>query len=119
MSTAATLNLAAVAAQGARIYREYDADYALRLLTAARTAYAAPEDNPIRYAPVEDAAGGGPYDDDVRDEFYWAAAELYVTTGERPYADAVLTSPLHTVDAFGPYAFDWAATAAPPASAWP
>jgi endoglucanase len=113
VSTAATLNLAAVAAQGARIFRGYDADYADRLLAAARTAYTAAGTNPIRYAPVEDTVGGGPYnDDDVRDEFYWAAAELYLTTGEQPYADAVLASPLHTADVFGPYAFDWAATAA-------
>ncbi|GIE82506.1 endoglucanase [Actinoplanes philippinensis] len=113
VSTAATLNLAAVAAQGARIFRKYDADYADRLLAAARTAFTAAGDNPIRYAPVEDTIGGGPYDDDdVRDEFYWAAAELYLTTGEQRYADAVLESPLHTADVFGPYAFDWAATAA-------
>ncbi|WP_328473312.1 glycoside hydrolase family 9 protein [Actinoplanes sp. NBC_00393] len=113
VSTAATLNLAAVAAQGSRIYRKYDADYADRLLAAARTAYAAAGDHPIRYAPVEDTIGGGPYnDDDVRDEFYWAAAELFLTTGEQRYADAVLTSPLHTEDVFGSYALDWAATAA-------
>jgi endoglucanase len=113
VSTAATLNLAAVAAQAARIYRKYDADYAERLLAAARTAYTAAETHPIRYAPVEDTVGGGPYnDDDVRDEFYWAAAELFLTTGEQRYADAVLASPLHTADVFGPYAFDWAATAA-------
>ncbi|GGN44214.1 endoglucanase [Actinoplanes campanulatus] len=113
ISTAATLNLAAVAAQGARIFRKYDADYAERLLAAARAAHTAAETNPIRYAPVEDTVGGGPYnDDDVRDEFYWAAAELFLTTGEHRYAEAVLTSPLHTEDVFGPYAFDWAATAA-------
>jgi endoglucanase len=113
VSTAATLNLAAVAARGARIFRGYDADYAERLLAAARTAYAAAGDNPIRYAPVEDAVGGGPYDDDdVRDEFYWAAAELFLSTGEQRYADAVTGSPVHTADVFGPYAFDWAATAA-------
>src|SRR6185436_6497652 len=41
VSTAATLNLAAVAAQAARIYRPYDAAFAKRALTAARTAYTA------------------------------------------------------------------------------
>jgi endoglucanase len=113
VSTAATLNLAAVAAQGARIFGKYDVEYAERLLAAARTAFTAAGANPIRYAPVEDTIGGGPYDDDdVRDEFYWAAAELYLTTGEQSYADAVLASPLHTADVFGPYAFDWGATAA-------
>ena len=33
-----------------------------------------------------DGTGGGAYDDDnVTDEFYWAAAELYITTGEKAY----------------------------------
>ncbi|WP_433788735.1 glycoside hydrolase family 9 protein [Actinoplanes sp. CA-252034] len=112
VSTAATLNLAAVAAQGARIFRKHDADYADRLLAAARTAFTAAGTHPVRYAPVEDTVGGGPYDDDdVRDELYWAAAELFLTTGGQEYADAVLASPLHTADVFGTYAFDWAATA--------
>src|SRR3954452_1198121 len=41
VSTAATLNLAAVAAQAARVYWRYDRAFAARALAAARTAYAA------------------------------------------------------------------------------
>jgi endoglucanase len=108
-STAATLNLAAVAAQGARIFERYDRAFSRRLLTAARTAYAAAQANPPLYAPVADgASGGGPYDDtNVTDEQYWAAAELYITTGERRYKDAVLGSSLHRADVFDPNGFDW------------
>jgi endoglucanase len=112
VSTAATLNLAATAAQAARIYRPFDRAFAARALAAARTAYAAAEANPERYASESDGIGGGTYADPiVTDDFYWAAAELYLTTGEKTYADAVTASPHHTADIFGPAAFDWAATA--------
>ncbi len=112
VSTAATLNLAAVAAQAARIYRPYDRAFAARALTAARTAYAAAQADPIALASAADGTGGGTYDDPtVTDEFYWAAAELYLTTGEKRYADAVTASPLNTAAVFADGAFDWASTA--------
>ena len=113
VSTAATLNLAATAAQAARVYRPYDAAFATRALLAARTAYAAAKANPALYASDSDGTGGGAYSDgNVTDEFYWAAAELFLTTGEKQYATDVLGSPLHTADVFGAGAFDWASTAA-------
>jgi endoglucanase len=114
VSTAATLNLAAAAAQAARIFRRYDRAFADRALAAAETAYEAAQANPVRYASDSDGIGGGAYGDTkVDDEFYWAAAELYLTTGEKAYRDAVVASPVHTADVFtaGNGAFDWAATA--------
>ena len=112
-STAATLNLAAAAAQGARLFERYDHAYARRLLAAARTAYAAAKANPTLYAPSADGTGGGAYaDSDATDEFYWAAAELYLTTGERTYRADVLGSPLHTANVFDPGGFYWGSTAA-------
>ena len=113
-STAATLNLAAVAAQGARIFRSYDPAFAGRLLDAARTAWSAALANPPLYAPAADgASGGGPYDDsNITDETYWAAAELYITTGERQFKNAVLASPLHQADVFDVNGFDWGHVAA-------
>src|SRR6185437_2059860 len=97
VSTAATLNLAAVAAQAVRIYCKYDPALAARALAAARTAYAAAKANPALYAPASDGNGGGAYNDDnVTDEFYWAAAELFLTTGEKQFADDVLASPSHS-----------------------
>ena len=114
VSTAATLNLAATAAQAARLYRRYDRAFAAEALAAARTAYAAALAEPDRYAPESDGVGGGAYNDSkVDDDFYWAAAELYLSTGEKQYADDVLASPVHTADIFGAGgAFDWASTAA-------
>ncbi|MGY1582204.1 glycoside hydrolase family 9 protein [Streptomyces sp. MN13] len=112
-TTAATLNLAAVAAQAARLYKPYDAEFAARALAAAREAWAAAEAHPAVYADENDGIGGGAYPDRaVDDEFYWAAAELYLTTGEQRFADFVRTSPVHTADIFGPLGFDWARTAA-------
>jgi endoglucanase len=99
-STAATLNLAATAAQAARVYAPYDPAFAARNLAAARTAYAAALAHPKMYASDDDGNGGGAYSDrDVSDEFYWAAAELYLTTGEQRYADAVLASHYQTANA--------------------
>ncbi|WP_216327616.1 glycoside hydrolase family 9 protein [Deinococcus aestuarii] len=94
-STAATLNLAASAAQCARVFRGVDDAYARRCLQAARRAWQAAERNPQVYA-YDNFSGGGAYDDtDVRDEFYWAAAELYTTTGEGSYLSALKASPLY------------------------
>ncbi|KND42649.1 MULTISPECIES: glycoside hydrolase family 9 protein [Streptomyces] len=112
-STAATLNLAATAAQAARLYRPYDRAFATKALAAARTAWAAAVEHPAMYASESDGIGGGTYaDNNVTDEFYWAAAQLYLTTGEKAFQDYVLASPVHTADIFGPIGFDWARTAA-------
>ncbi len=93
-STAATLNLAAVAAQAARIWKTIDAPFAAKCLTAAERAWAAAQAHPDVYAPASDNTGGGPYDDNtVTDEFYWAAAELFVTTGKEAYKTFVTHSP--------------------------
>ncbi|MDH6696136.1 glycoside hydrolase family 9 protein [Streptomyces sp. MAA16] len=111
-STQATLNLAATAAQAARLYRPYDKAFAARALTAARKAWTAALAHPELYASESDGVGGGTYaDGDATDEFYWAAAELYLTTGERQFADHVRHSPLHTADLFGGLGFDWGRTA--------
>ncbi|MFJ2901585.1 glycoside hydrolase family 9 protein [Streptomyces sp. NPDC087212] len=112
-STQATLNLAATAAQAARLYRPYDRQFADRALTAARAAWTAALAHPAMYPSADDGIGGGAYpDDDATDEFYWAAAELYLTTGEGQFADHVLNSPVHTADIFGALGFDWGRTAA-------
>ncbi len=83
-STTATLHLAAAAAHGARFFRDDDPPYAARLLRAARAAYAAARRNPNLLAPDDEGAfGGGPYnDDDASDDFAWAAAELWLATGD-------------------------------------
>jgi endoglucanase len=93
-STAATLNLAATAAQCARIWRDIDPAFAARCLSAAQRAWAAARRNPEVY-PVAAFSGSGGYGDpDLADEFYWAAAELFATTGAGEYAQVLRASPV-------------------------
>lgn len=113
-STAATLNLAAVAAQGARVLAAQDPAFAARLLAAARTAYDAAQAHPVLLAPDTNVladAGGGPYDDiEIDDEWYWAAVELFLTTGEARFATDLCANPYHLdggKDAFPEVGFDW------------
>ncbi|KAA9373559.1 glycosyl hydrolase family 5 [Microbispora cellulosiformans] len=113
VSTAATLNLAATAAQAARIFAPYDAAFAAKNLAAAKKAWTAAKANPNLLASPSDGVGGGTYDDaNVSDEFYWAAAELYITTGDKEYKDYVLASPVHTADIWKTGAMDWGNVAA-------
>ncbi len=85
-TTAATLNLAATAAQCARIWREIDPAFSARCLSAAESAWDAAQAHPAERA--RDFDGGGSYgDSDVSDEFYWAAAELYIATGQAEYQE--------------------------------
>lgn len=91
-STAATLNMAAVAAQCARIWQDIDATFADRCLDAAETAWDAAVATPDLYA-VETFTGGGAYGDtNVTDEFYWAASELFISTGAQEYKDFITSS---------------------------
>ncbi|OCP09157.1 MULTISPECIES: glycoside hydrolase family 9 protein [unclassified Ensifer] len=109
-STAATLDVAAVAAQGARVFAEENPTFSARLLAAARKAWVAANSNPPLFAPTSDGLmGGGDYDDDsISDELFWAATELYLTTGNREYLRTLRASPLWTADTLSPAgAFDW------------
>jgi endoglucanase len=58
--------------------------------------------------------GGGPYPDDrLEDDYYWAAAELWLTTGEDLYRQQVVSSDQHAADAFDPSGFDFDRVTAP------
>lgn len=94
-STAATLNLAATAAQCARIWRGVDNAFARRCLVAAGRAYRAALRNPDVYAAQAFTGSGGYGDKDLSDERYWATAELYAATGMPELAEALRGMPLH------------------------
>ncbi len=113
-STGATLDLAAVAAQCARVYKPFDPAFAGTCLTAAERAWEAAKKNPSRMASPSDSVGGGAYDDsDLSDELYWAASELFITTGKQAYHDAMTHSPRFLdVPAVSGQAFGWQTTAA-------
>jgi len=92
-STAATLNLAAVAAQCGRVWRDIDPAFADRCLIAARRAYAAAKAHPVLLADGRFDGSGAYGDERVADEFYWAAAELWAATGEAVYGTDARASP--------------------------
>ncbi len=99
-STAATLDFAAVMAQAARVFRGFELEFpglADKFLKASKSAWQWARANPAtmydqgkmneQFEPkIETGAYG---DNDVTDEFIWAAMELYVTTGEDEYFQAV------------------------------
>ena len=93
-TTAATLNLAATAAQAARIWKTIDPAFSTRCLQAARRAFAAAARNPDIQALGAFTGSGGYGDANLGDEFYWAAAELYATTGAAGYEAILRASPL-------------------------
>lgn len=84
--TAASLNFAAVMAQASRVYGETDPGWAEMVLSAAEKAWdwAADHDN-VPFRNPEDVRTGEYGDDLFSDDFWWAAAELYLTTGKERY----------------------------------
>jgi len=88
-STGATLNVAAIGAYCARVWRGIDDDFAARCLKSAQKAWTAAEAHPDIYA-YNNFDGGGPYGDrGYADDFYWAAQELFLTTQDSRYSEAL------------------------------
>lgn len=87
-STCATADLAAVGAIAARVYKPFDRAFAARALDAARKAWAWAEKNPdVMFRNPPGVSTGEYGDSSCTDERVWAAAELWRTTGEKPYND--------------------------------
>lgn len=92
ISAAATGCVAGVMAMAARTYKPFDAEFAERCLQSALRAWAWLERNPeVPGFKNPPNVGTGEYGDgqDI-DERYWAAAELYRTTGDSVYHEAFL-----------------------------
>ena len=98
---AATLNYAACAAQAARLWLPYDAEYAEELLTTAKEAYEAYQKNWYKGSPSEPRNPVSLYkpmyrgtefyfypEDEVSADAYWAACELYITASKMEDTDA-------------------------------
>jgi endoglucanase len=87
ISAAATADFAAVMAMAARVYQPLDDAFAVRCLAASESAWNWLTGNPsvpgFRNPPGVTSGEYG--DDNDRDERFWAAAELFRTTGENPY----------------------------------
>ena len=97
-TTAATLDFAATMALAARVYAPYDAAFCTQAREAAEMAYVWALEHPDVYydqpalnEQFKPAVTTGAYDDfDVQDEFYWAATELYLLTGEQTYKEMAM-----------------------------
>ena len=91
VSTTATGAFAAVMAQAARVYEDVDAKFSAECFEASELAYSYLEKNSemIGYTNPDDIVTGEYKDDKDIDERFWAAAELFKTTGEAEYEKKV------------------------------
>lgn len=100
-SITATLDFAASMAQASRLFASYEKDYpgfSRRALAAAEKAYQWAVKNPEAYynqnrlnEEFKPEVTTGAYGDSrSSDEFFWAATELYFTTGKATYRDEVM-----------------------------
>ena len=85
--TAATLDFAAVMAQASRIYKNIDVVWAKKALEASEKAWNwAIENNNVAFDKNPDDVFTGAYNDTkFSDDFYWAAAELFISTKSETY----------------------------------
>ncbi|MBI4322458.1 MAG: glycoside hydrolase family 9 protein [Chloroflexi bacterium] len=88
ISTPDTAMFAAVMARAARVYQPVDAQFSKRALAAAEKAWAFLEKNGEILPPPVGGTGGYFYASDESQRF-WAAAELFKTTGTKKYDDYV------------------------------
>ncbi|GAA3509131.1 hypothetical protein GCM10022393_21660 [Aquimarina addita] len=93
-TTAAALNFAAVTAVAARVFASYESakpTYSATLLQAAKNAYSWAKSNPnIYYTQPNDVQTGAYGDDNLTDEFQWAAVELFISTNDAQYKDDIV-----------------------------
>ncbi len=102
--TAATLDFAAVTAQASRLLKAYKKDLpglSDSCIIASKKAWDWARKNP-NMAYVQNSMNakfepkivtGGYGDSNFADEFFWAGSELYITTGDISYYNAVLAHP--------------------------
>jgi endoglucanase len=92
-STAAALDFAAVMATASRVLKPYDGKLngiSARALAASKAAWQWAQKNPaVYYRQPKDIRTGEYGDANVSDEFGWAAAELYISTGDDAYYKAM------------------------------
>lgn len=92
-TTAAALDFAAVMAVASRVFRHYEVQrpgLSEQMLTAAQAAWRWAQANPgVIYQQPTDIVTGEYGDQNLSDEFAWAAAELYITTQDDHYYAAM------------------------------
>ncbi len=91
----ASLDFAAVMAQASVVYRNIDKAYADKMLKAAESAYAWAKKNPEAFYKQPDDVQTGSYmpgDENGKDEFRWAAAELFRASKKAEYQEDLKTN---------------------------
>jgi len=87
-STTSALNFAATMAQAGRVYMPFDSVFAAGAVQRAVRAWDWAVKNPnVPFRNPEDVKTGEYKDVKFDDEFIWAAAELFITTGDKKYGD--------------------------------
>jgi len=105
-TTAATLDFAATMAMAARVYAPYDAAFCAQAKDAAEKAFAWALEHPGVYydqpkmnEEFKPEITTGAYPDTcVADEFYWAATELYLLTGDKKYINPQTLKPSNVAE---------------------
>lgn len=89
-STAATLNFAGMTAMSGRIYQNLDPEFSRNCINAAEKAWEWALKNPEKYFRNPDDVRTGAYGDvELEEEFFWAASELFVTTGKPEFYESI------------------------------
>ncbi|GAF02288.1 glycoside hydrolase family 9 protein [Saccharicrinis fermentans] len=89
-SSVATFDFAAFMAKMARNYQKYDANLAKTWITQAQNAWHWGVQNPdVIFKNPSDVVTGEYGDDDSSQEQFWAASELYISTGKKQYLDFI------------------------------
>lgn len=92
--TAATLSYAAVMAQAGRLYTSADPVWSAEAIISAEKAWKWAVRNKNKpFSNPEDVSTGQYDDTEFSDDFYWAAAELYIATGENKYLKYLQKNP--------------------------
>ena len=91
VSDTATGDFAAVMAMASVIYKDYDAAFANKCLEASKKAYdyldAKGFENGTGFVNPEEVVTGEYPDAKTKDEFFWAAVELFIATGDTRYEE--------------------------------
>ncbi len=89
-SSAATLDFAAVMAQASRVYKKILPEYSLKCLRAAEYAFEwGCRNSEIYYKQPSDIVTGEYGSKNVKDEYQWAAIELFITTKNEKYLEGI------------------------------
>ncbi len=97
VSSTATADFCASMAMAYEFYMEYDSQFAIKCLNAAKKAWEYLESNPdLVFENPQDISTGEYGDTSDKDERYWAAAQMYRATADEKYLTALESMTVRT-----------------------